>query len=111
MSLKILDRLGGVLNCIPWQWWVRWQNSTEEEKGIYVARLSGLELAKYVLLRLINDHDKIEKIAVDFDDDKKFILGVVDFLKDIGWVKQDPSGTYRITKKGKGNIITRRRRG
>src|ERR671919_2059915 len=106
MSLKILDRLGGVLNCIPWQWWVRWQNSTEEEKGIYVARLSGLELAKYVLLRLVYDHDSIEKIAVAFDDDKKFILGVVYFLMDIGWVKQDLSGTYRITKKGKMNTIS-----
>jgi DNA-binding IclR family transcriptional regulator len=25
--------------------------------------------------------------------------GVVDFLKEVGWIKQDESGTYRITMK------------
>jgi predicted transcriptional regulator len=46
---------------------------------------------------------------VDFEDDKKFISEVVYFLTDIGWVKQDPNGTYRITKKGKTSTITRKR--
>jgi predicted methyltransferase len=52
-------------------------------------------------LRLVNDHDNIEKIAVDFDEDKKFIVGVVDFLTDIGWLKQDEK-SYQITRKGDG---------
>ena len=38
-----------------------------------------------------------------------FISGVVDFLKGIGWVKQNENGTYNITKKGKKNVITRHR--
>jgi predicted transcriptional regulator len=72
----------------------------------YISRLSGLELAKYVLLRLTNDRDNVEKIAEDFENDRLFISGVVDFLKEIGWVKQNKKGTYNITKKGKENIIT-----
>ncbi|MGH9974605.1 MAG: hypothetical protein ACRD8Z_02040, partial [Nitrososphaeraceae archaeon] len=55
--------------------------------------LSGLELAKYVQLRLINNHDSIEKIAEDFDNDKKFILGVVEFLYDVKWIKHSKRPT------------------
>ena len=47
------------------------------------------------------------KVAEDFDNDKKFILGVIDFLNEVGWIKQDSVGVYRLTKKGKNNTITR----
>jgi predicted transcriptional regulator len=82
-----------------------------ENEGLseYISRLSGLELAKYVLLRLINDHESIETIAEDFDDDQRFISGVVDFLDDIDWIRQDMNGVYRITTKGKDSVITRQR--
>ena len=72
-----------------------------------VSTLSGLSLAKYVLERLVNDHDSVEKVAEDFDNEKKFILGLIDFLNEIGWIKQDLSGTDTITRKGKYNTITR----
>ena len=71
--------------------------------------LNGLELAKYVLLRLVNDHESIETIAEDFDDDQRFISGVVDFLDDIDWIRQDMNGVYRITTRGKNGMITRQR--
>ena len=45
--------------------------------------LSGLELAKYVLLRLTNDRDTVKKIAGDLDDDETFVLGVVKFLLEV----------------------------
>ena len=35
------------------------------------------------------DNQSVEKLAEDFDDDVRFINGVVDFLKDIRWIKQD----------------------
>jgi hypothetical protein len=64
----------------------------------YVSKLSGLELAKYVLLRLVDNHDSVEKVAEDFDNDVRFILGEIGFLKDIGWIEQDlTSGIYQIT--------------
>lgn len=66
-------------------------------------------MAKYVLLRLVDDLESIERVAEDFDNDQRFISGVVDFLKDIGWIKQDMKGAYRITTKGKNSMITRQR--
>lgn len=33
------------------------------------------------------------------------ILGRIDSLNEIGWFKQDLSGEYRITRKGKSNTI------
>lgn len=72
-------------------------------------KLLGLELVKYVQLRLVNDHESIEKIAEDFDNDTKFIMGVVDFLIDIDWIKLTPTGSYKTTAKGKNSIITRQK--
>lgn len=71
--------------------------------------LSGLELAKYVLGRLTNDQNTIEKIAEDFDNNRKFISDVVDFLKDIGWIKQNQDGSYQVTRKGRTSTIKRER--
>ena len=45
------------------------------------------------------DNQSVERLAEDFDDDVRFITGVVDFLKDIRWIKQDRiSGLYQITE-------------
>lgn len=66
-------------------------------------------MAKYILLRLVDDLESIERVAEDFDNDQRFISGVVDFLKDIDWIKQDMKGAYRITTKGKNSMITRQR--
>jgi predicted transcriptional regulator len=72
-----------------------------------ISTLSGLALARYVLNRLVDQGDSIERVAEDFDNDEQFILGVVDFLINIGWIKQTESGVYKITKKGQTNIIER----
>ena len=50
--------------------------------------LTGLELAKYILLRLVDNNESIEQLAEDFDNDVRFIDGVVKFLTDVGWIKQ-----------------------
>ena len=60
---------------------------------------------KYVLGRLTNDQSTVERIAADSDDDKEFISGVVNFLKDIGWIKEDKDGSYEITRKGRVNTV------
>ncbi|MGH9986320.1 MAG: hypothetical protein ACRD8W_20450 [Nitrososphaeraceae archaeon] len=52
--------------------------------------------------------DEIEKIAEDFDGDSEFISGVVDFLIDIKWLRQDENGQYNITGSGKTYTINRR---
>jgi hypothetical protein len=59
--------------------------------------LTGLELAKYISLRLVNNNTTIEQVALDFENDVRFVTRVVKFLKDIGWIKEDSSGIYQIT--------------
>jgi hypothetical protein len=61
------------------------------------------------MLRLVNDHDSIEKIAENFDDDKEYIQGIETFLEDIGWIKEKEDGDFKVTRKGKLNMITRQR--
>jgi hypothetical protein len=52
-------------------------------------------------MRLV-DNQSLEKLAEEFDDDIRFINSIVDFLKDIGWIKQDRiSGLYQITEIGR----------
>jgi len=52
-------------------------------------------------MRLV-DNQSVEKISEDFDNDVRFINGVVDFLKDIRWIKLDRnSGLYQITEIGR----------
>ena len=59
--------------------------------------LGGLELAKYILLRLVVQNDSIERLAQDFDNNTRFINGVVKFLQDIGWIKQNGTGGYQMS--------------
>jgi hypothetical protein len=59
--------------------------------------LTGRELAKFILLRLVNNNESIEQVAEDFDNDVRFIDGVVKFLKDVGWIVQDSTGGYQMT--------------
>jgi hypothetical protein len=59
--------------------------------------LGGLELAKYILLRLVVQNESIERLTQDFDNDTRFINGVVKFLQDIGWIKQNGTGGYQMS--------------
>lgn len=59
--------------------------------------LVGIELAKYIVLRLVNNNESIEKVSEDFDNDIHFISRVVKFLEDVEWIKQNDSRDYRMT--------------
>ncbi|MGE5660838.1 MAG: hypothetical protein ACM3X1_01180 [Ignavibacteriales bacterium] len=60
-------------------------------------------------MRLV-DNQSLEKLAEEFDDDVQFISSIVDFLKDIGWIKQDRiSGLYQITEIGRMKAIASKR--
>jgi hypothetical protein len=63
----------------------------------HLIELTGLELAKYIMLRLVDNHESIEHLSKDFDNDVRFIERVVDFLKGIKWIEQDHEGLYQIT--------------
>jgi predicted transcriptional regulator len=81
----------------------------DDKQSFNINTISGLELAKHVLFRLVHDHDSIEGIAENFNNDKQLISDVVRFLNDIRWIKQDVNGIYKITTKGKNNMISRQK--
>ena len=77
-------------------------------RNTYASNLAGLELAKYVLMRLV-DNSSVEKLAEEFDKDVRFIKSILEYLKNIKWIEQnDISGLYQITEVGKikANIST-----
>jgi hypothetical protein len=49
------------------------------------------------MLRLADNHESIEQLSVDFDNDVRFINRVVKFLNDIKWIEQDHNGSYQMT--------------
>ena len=64
-------------------------------------RLRGLSLAIHTLKQLTNNqYADIIDIASKYDDDRNFIISVIDFLKDIGWLSQDKNDKYIITEQG-----------
>jgi hypothetical protein len=71
-----------------------------DECNVRTGALAALEVAKYVLVRLV-EIQSIERLAEEFDDDTRFIDGVVKFLIDMNWVEQDrKSGLYQMTENG-----------
>lgn len=64
-------------------------------------RLRGLSLAIHTLKQLTNNqYSDIIDIASKYDHDENFIMSVIEFLKDIGWLSQDKNGKYIITEQG-----------
>ena len=59
--------------------------------------LTGLELAKYIMLKLVDNRESIEQLSENFDNDVRFINRVIDFLKDIKWIEEVHSSSYQMT--------------
>jgi hypothetical protein len=63
-----------------------------------------LELAKYVLAKLV-DGQSIESLVEEFDNDTRFINGIVEFLIDMGWIEYNYTrGLYQMTAIGEINV-------
>jgi Mn-dependent DtxR family transcriptional regulator len=67
---------------------------------ITVTRLTGLELAGYVLMGIVGEGDTVEELTQGLDDKESYVSTLTSILEDIGWIEQDPSGKYTITDKG-----------
>ena len=63
-------------------------------------KLSGINLAEYVLKKLTQDVDMIQTLSHDFDGNGAFVLSIISFLKDVGWLKEAQDGSYMITDRG-----------
>ena len=48
------------------------------KQDVHLIELTGLELAKYIMLRLVDNHESIEHLSENFDNDVRFIKRVVD---------------------------------
>ena len=72
--------------------------------NITVTRLAGLELAGYVLMRIVGEGDTVEVLTQSLDDKESYVSTLTSILEDIGWIEQDPSGKYIITDKGNSEV-------
>jgi DNA-binding IclR family transcriptional regulator len=59
---------------------------------ITITRLTGLELAGYVLMRIVGEGDTVEELTQRLDDKESYVSTLTSILEDIGWIEQDPSG-------------------
>jgi hypothetical protein len=57
-------------------------------------------LAKFVLKRLVENGDTVEKLIQDLDGDEKYLFSITSFLKDITWMREESDGEYLITNTG-----------
>jgi Mn-dependent DtxR family transcriptional regulator len=65
-----------------------------------VTRLTGLELAGYVLMRIVGEGDTVKELTQGLDDKESYVSTLTSILEDIGWIEEGPSGKYTITDKG-----------
>jgi predicted transcriptional regulator len=63
-------------------------------------KISGINLAQYILKKLTQDGDTVQTLSHDFDDNEAFVLSVISFLEEVGWMKEAQDGSYMITDKG-----------
>jgi hypothetical protein len=64
-----------------------------------------LAIAKYILLELV-DGKSFKNLMAEFSNDAVFILGVVKFLIDMGWIKYNRNRkSYQMTEAGE-NVAT-----
>jgi DNA-binding IclR family transcriptional regulator len=76
----------------------------KDHQIVTINELTGLEIAKYLLSRLVKDDDGIKRMAEALDYDEKLVSEVLDFFRDIGWIRQNTNGTYEITTKANKGI-------
>ena len=63
-------------------------------------------LARYILRELNNNRIvNVNLGSKQFDNNKKFVQSIVEFLKDMGWLSVDKYGEYGITEDGRNNPL------
>jgi predicted transcriptional regulator len=67
--------------------------------------LTGLDIAKFLLSKLVKDHGGIEKMTEALDCNYDLVSELLEAFIFLGWIKQNANQTYEITTKGKKIII------
>ena len=63
--------------------------------------LTPLEVAKFILSKIIKHHDTIEQMSNELDNNGRLVLQILNFFTSAGWAKRNVNGTYAITAKCK----------
>ena len=63
--------------------------------------LISLELAKFILSKIIKNQDTIEQMSKELDNNGRLVLRILHFFTSVGWAKRNVNGTYAITAKCK----------
>ena len=67
-----------------------------------------MDLARYIL-KILNDKDNlfdIVSLSTEFDNDERFIESILDFLKEVEWIREDRNGRYMLTPEGEKNCYS-----
>lgn len=78
--------------CKSCEYWVRWIDTLKFSSDVYYSeRFKELELAIHTLSNN-NQSLGIGYIVNEGNHNKKFVLSIIEFLKEIGWLVQDENG-------------------
>ena len=69
------------------------------------SELTGLDIVKYLLSKLVKDHGGIERMTNELDCDYGLASELLELFMDMGWIKRNANRTYEITTKGKERAI------
>jgi predicted transcriptional regulator len=65
------------------------------------SKLTGVDITKYLLSKIINDQAGIKRMTQVLDHDERLVSELLGFFRDAGWIKHNVNHTYEITMKGK----------
>jgi len=69
--------------------------------------LGSLNLARYILKEIKENENclNISHISKQYDNNKKFVLSIIEFLKEMEWLSEDENGKYITTQEGSRNNL------
>jgi hypothetical protein len=74
--------------------------TTVDELETQINKIIALQVAKYVLMKLVDGHS-VKRLATEFENDASFVDGAIEFLVDMKWIKYNHiRSLYQMTKIG-----------
>ena len=92
---------------MSWHWLVRWTNTPIILGENPTRGLGSLNLARDILKEIKNNGNylDIRLVSKQFDNNEKFVLSIIEFLKNMQWLSEDENGKYIRTKEGLKNNL------
>ena len=67
----------------------------------FTSELTGLDVVRFLLSRLVRDHRGIERMTKELDCDYKLVSVLIKLFIEFGWIKQTANRTYEVRAKAK----------